>query len=753
MRASAICVFLCSSAAFAAAPHGATVGLAALQGAIWGHPGGFPTGEGFPGSFVPDEWPAEGVLILGHLPLNAFPGNNTIGNDCWGYVSPSGREYALMGLENGIAVVEITDPINPSIVSFVQGPNSLWHDVKVVGDWAYAVSEGGGGIQVIDLRQVDQGIVTSPRNVGSGASHNIAANPDSGRLYRTGGAGNGLLIYEVNTDPSTPRFIGEWRDYYVHDAQVVTWQRPGPLQGRELAFTLGGLDVGFTDTRLRIVDVTDPANPVVIASVAPPQRAYVHQGWLSEDQRYFYINDEFDEMTFGVTTRTRVVDVDDPSNPVYLGHFTSGASSIDHNCYSHNGFLFEANYRSGLRIFDLTVDPVDPPQVAYLDTFPADDLPEFDGAWSTFPYFPSGNAIISDIQQGLVIIRPVPNRLEFSFLSQLPEFFDPAGETFTFVVDEINSITLDPSSVTLTVDQGAGPVEISATEIAPNTFQVDTGVLSCDSEVAYWFSASSTGGETFFFPVLGDRRPATAIVSSAQIAVFDDDFETDQGWTVTNSQGLSTGAWERAVPAGGGDRGDPPSDYDGSGHCYVTDNRDGEDIDGGSTTLTSPPLDAGAGTALLTYARWYSNTSGADPANDVFVIEISNDDGQTWTELETVGPTGGEVSGGWFTTSVFVDDFFDTPSNQVRVRFIASDLGDGSVVEAGVDAVGVSIIECEDVGCPADIDGSGTLDADDFFAFLDLFAAGDPRADITGNGVIDANDFFAYLDLFVAGCP
>ena len=749
MRAAALCVSACSTVALAIAPTATQTGLVALQGAIWGHPGGYPTGEGFPGSFVPDDWPAEGVLILGHLPLNAFPGNNSIGNDCWGYVSPSGREYALMGLENGIAVVEITDPINPTIVSFVQGPNSLWHDVKVIGDWAYAVSEGGGGIQVIDLRQVDQGIVTSPGSVGNGSSHNIIANPDTGRLYRTGGS---LRIYEVNSNPASPRFIGSWSDYYTHDGQVVTWQRPGPFQGHELAFCLGGLDSGWTDTRLRIVDVTDPSNPVLIGSVQYPQRAYAHQGWLSEDQRYFYINDELDEDSFGFTTRTRVVDVDDPSNPVYLGHFTSGVPAIDHNCYTHNGFLFEANYRSGLRIFDLT-DPVNPTQVAYLDTSPADDQPAFDGAWSTYPYYPSGNVIISDIQQGLVIARPIPNRLEYTFISQIPEFFDPAGETFTFIIDEVNNITLDPASVTLTIDQGAGPVEIPATEIAPNTFQVDTGILSCDSEVAYWFSASSTEGDTFYYPILGDRQPATAIVSSAQTLSFDDDLEPDQGWTVTNSQGLATGAWERAVPAGGGDRGDPPTDFDGSGRCYVTDNRDGEDVDGGSTTLTSPPMDATGGTALLTYARWYSNTFGADPANDTFVIEISNNNGQTWTELETVGPTGGEVSGGWFTTSVFVNDFFNTPSDQVRVRFIASDLGDGSVVEAAVDAVSISIIECEDAGCPADIDGNGTLDADDFFAFLDLFAAGDPRADITGNGIIDANDFFAYLDLFVAGCP
>ncbi len=723
----------------------------AIQSSLLSHPGGFPTGAGNPGSFVPDGWDADGVLILGHIPIVDFPGNNSLANDCWGYVSPAGREYALLGLENGIAVVEITDPVRPEIVEFVLGPNSLWHDVKVIGDWAYAVSEGGSGIRVLDLRQVDAGIVTTPGNVANGATHNIAANPDSGRLYRCGGGANGLRIYEVNTNPASPRFVGEWNDFYVHDAQIVTWEADGPWQGREIAFALGGLDTGFTDTRLRIVDVTDASNPVMLGSVAHPQRSYAHQGWLSEDRRYFYLNDELDESNFGFSTRTRVIDVQDLANPTYVTQFTNGSNAIDHNCYTHNGLLFEANYRSGLRIFDAS-DPLAPVEVAHLDTFPADDQPEFDGAWSTFPYFPSGNVIISDMQQGLVIVRPIPNRLEFNFTLAIPEFFEPAGETFEFIVEEINTIDLDPATVRLVVDQGDGPVEIAATPQGGNAFSVSTGTLSCDAEVSYWFSADSTDGQTFSFPGLGQDDPAFALVSSGQIVAFEDNFETDTGWSVQNFGGITAGQWERGIPNGGGDRGDPPTDFDGSGRCYVTENRNDEDIDGGSTILTSPAMDATGGDALLTYARWYSNTFGADPANDIFVIEISNDDGQNWTNLETVGPTGGEVSGGWFVTSVFVNDFFQTPSDRVRVRFNASDLNSGSVVEAGIDAVAITIIECEDAGCTADIDGNGTLDADDFFAYLDLFTAGDDRADLDEDGDADADDFFAYLDAFANGC-
>src|SRR5690606_7864879 len=151
-----------------------------------------------------------------------------------------------------------------------------------------------------------------------------------------------------------------------------------------------------------------------------------------------------------------------------------------------------------------------------------------------------------------------------------------------------------------------------------------------------------------------------------------DDFEEDLGWTVVNSPDLTDGAWERGVPAGGGDRGDPPVDGDGSGHCYLTDNADGNsDVDGGATTLISPTLDASAdGEPYLSYWRWYSNSTGAAPESDVFTVEISNDDGDTWSVLEVVGPTGAQVRGGWYFVSFRLSDFLP-PTSTMRVRFTA----------------------------------------------------------------------------------
>ncbi|MCB9845088.1 MAG: choice-of-anchor B family protein [Phycisphaeraceae bacterium] len=698
---------------------------------------------------------AEGVLFLGQIPFSDFPGNSTLANDCWGYVSPSGREYALLGLESGLGVIEVSDPLHPAIIGWIDGPDSLWRDVKVIGDYAYVVSEGGSGIQVVDLRQVDSGAVSFVRQVGSGATHNIAANPDTGFLYRCGGSGNGLRIYNAGANPTNPPFVGEWQEAYVHDAQIVVWQRPGPYLGRELAFCCSGLgDSGFTDPRLRIVDVTDKANPITIGSVAYSNRQYSHQGWLTPDQHYFYLDDELDEDAYRYTTRTRIIDVSDPTSPVEVGWFTSGSTSIDHNLYTKGNYIYESNYRSGLRIFDATI-PTAPVQVAWLDTFPADDAVSFDGNWSNYPYFPSGTIILSDIQQGLIICREFFNRLDFAYPDGQPEFFHPDGGTVIRVdVEGAGNVNLDPDSIVLHFDNGSGEVQIPATEIGAGMYELRTPSVDCEAQVSWWVSGRSLGGDTFTDPPLAPMDVFTAMVASSSLKAFQDAFETQLAWTVTNSVGLSSGEWQRGVPANG-NRGDPPADYDGSGKCYLTDNFAGDsDVDGGTTTLTSPSIDATGGRAILSYARWFNNSYGGNPQQDVFLVEVSNNDGASWTTLETVGPTGSEVIGGWFHVSYVINEVFPAPSNTFRVRFTASDLSDfPSVVEAAIDDVSVRIVECEPTQCPGDLTGDGATDSEDFFLYLDLFAAGDSRADIDGDGDRDGDDFFQYLDLFAQGCP
>ena len=207
----------------------------------------------------------------------------------------------------------------------------------------------------------------------------------------------------------------------------------------------------------------------------------------------------------------------------------------------------------------------------------------------------------------------------------------------------------------------------------------------------------------------------SALSSSGIVEVFADNFQSDLGWSVSNSPSLTDGAWERGVPVGGGDRQDPPTDADGSGQCYLTDNVDGNsDVDGGSTTLTSPTLDASDPDASIQYWRWFVST-GTD---DTMVVEVSDNNGASWVHLETANGT----PQAWVQKEFRIDQIAGvSPSNQFRVRFTASDFGTGHVVEGGVDGVKIRIIECGS-DCVADINGSGTVDVTDLLAVITAWA-------------------------------
>lgn len=355
-------------------------------------------------------FPHENVTLLSWITVPEFGSQHTSANDCWGYTAPSGREYALIGLSHGLAFVDVTEPTLPEIVTVKDGPVSLWRDMKVYEQYAYAVSEAGGGIQVFDMSNIDNGEVTALSNVTEGgslpttATHNVALNEESGHLYRCGGGGGtiGLRIYSLE-NPASPQFGGEWHDFYVHDAQVVTWEE-GEYAGREIAFCNTNSTSSGGSPGLHILDVTDKSNIVVIGQTSYSLAAFSHQGWLTEDRQHFLLGDELAELSFGIPTTTRVIDVSDLSNPFEATTFTNSNTSIGHNISTRGNLSFHANYRSGLRVFDVS-DPVNVEEVGSFNTWPGDNNAMFNGLWGNFPYFPSGIVIGSDIEKGLFVWR------------------------------------------------------------------------------------------------------------------------------------------------------------------------------------------------------------------------------------------------------------------------------------------------------------------------------------------------------------
>jgi len=350
------------------------------------------------------------VSMQSRVPVEDFPGSQTAASDICGYVSPSGREYALIGFTKGMGFVEVTNPASPVIVGYIDGVgiNQPWRDSAVVGEYAYIVSDGAGvGMQVADLTDIDNGNVTllTTTDLGAGLAtvHNIAPGEAGEYVYLCLANINnrdGLIAVDVS-NPAVPVIAGTWdiaAGVGAHDVQVVTWQT-GPLAGREIAFAsceASGFYIG---------DVTDKLNMVTIGNENYPDRSYAHQGWLSGDRTKFFLGDELDELLRpNVTTATTYVfDVTDPSDPSYTSKFTNGTAATDHNLMARGDFIFEANYTTGLRVFDTSLFPT-VLERGHFDTVPANDGIGFGGAWGVDACLPSGNILVSDQTSGLFVL-------------------------------------------------------------------------------------------------------------------------------------------------------------------------------------------------------------------------------------------------------------------------------------------------------------------------------------------------------------
>ena len=340
------------------------------------------------------------------------------GNDVWGYVDPeSGREIAIVGVDNGMAFVDVTSPVCSKVLGKLDSGSrgNLTRDVKVFGHYALMVAEvREHGMHVFDLNQVLSADVPSTLTAtaiyrGSSSypvsnSHNLAVVQGEGSshvyIVSTSSCGRGLHIVDMS-DPSAPSFAGCYSERAgMHDAQCVIYDGPDTEHaGKELCLTLNGGD------SFSIVDMTDKASPVQLSRMRYTNGFYSHQGWLTEDHKHFLLGDELDEGRARTNTKTFLFDVSDLDNPTYIGVHTAETASTDHNLYTHNGAVFQANYTTGLRILDLAgVADGSLTEVAYFDSYPSSDGREMRGAWSVYPYFPSGTLLLNGMN-GFQVLR------------------------------------------------------------------------------------------------------------------------------------------------------------------------------------------------------------------------------------------------------------------------------------------------------------------------------------------------------------
>lgn len=392
-------------------------GLEAIVG------GEIPCGnDGTVGDFA-----CQNVELVSFMPVREVGGRRGIMvSDVWGWTDPdTGREYAILGRFDGTSFVDVTNAENPRYLGnlpLTDGANpNLWRDMKVYANHAFIVADNAGqhGMQVFDLtrlRDVGEEPVEFDEDAiytDFASAHNIVINEGSGFAYVVGGSGGGetcggaLHMVDIR-DPDNPTFAGCYADPatgtastgYTHDAQCVMYTGPdADYEGREVCFNA-------SETALGIGDVTDKASPAPISHASYPSVAYSHQGWLSEDQRYFYLNDELDELQGGVSgTRTLIWNVEDLDDPVLAKEFIQDNPASDHNLYIEGDYLYESNYVSGLRVFDIS-DPENPVPVGFFDTVPwGEDAPGFAGSWSNYPFFESGNILVSSMREGLFVVK------------------------------------------------------------------------------------------------------------------------------------------------------------------------------------------------------------------------------------------------------------------------------------------------------------------------------------------------------------
>ncbi|MCE9618998.1 MAG: choice-of-anchor B family protein [Planctomycetes bacterium] len=690
---------------------------------------------------------ANGIRLMSWFPCNTFDPSNTSGNDVWGYVSPSGREYALMGLSNGTGFVEVTNPGSASIVSFKTGPTSMWRNLKTYKTYAYAVSEGGGGIQVFDLSQIDNGIVTELPSVTTGgatATHTMIINTQTGYLYRMGGSTNGIRVYNLEPNPASPAYVSAWNPKYTHDGVVYHWTT-GPYAGKEIFFACGGTNGGNTNTGLDILDITNKASITVIGRFTYSQAAFCHQVWLSEDRQYAYINDELDEDNFGVNSRGIIVNISNLAAPVSAGTYTTGVTSIDHNEYVKGNLLHCSNYTSGIRLFDIST-PSTPVQVAWFDTYPNDDASPastFNGLWSNYPYLPSGIILGSDIERGLFVWKIGQEPATVSYPEGQPAYFNPTGQRVAVQVATTAGYTVTPGGVVLTTTVGANSTATTMLPEGGGLYAVNSPPTPCGEPVSWSISVTTNDPVDLHDPLAGSYSATSAL--GTQVTV-DQTFEANAtGWVIGGTADgtvATSGIWVWADPVGTSAQ--PENDHTTSGvKCFVTGNAtagagDGtNDIDGGQTTLTSPLLSvSGLTDPYVSYWRWYSNDKGAGPNEDNMPIYISGNNGANWVLLESVT----ENANDWVQKQFRVADFVTVTAAGIKLKFVARDIINGSLVEAAIDDVSVFALQCPELD-PADLNGDGVVDGSDMgLLLLDFGPCPGCVSDLDGSGEVDGGD-------------
>ncbi len=720
---------------------------------------------------------AAGLYPCDNIDLYATMGVNQVGggdmNDIWGWTDPlDGKEYVLLGRTNGTAFIDISNPTSPVYLGNLNTNtvSSLWRDIKVYGNYAFIVSEAGGhGMQVFDLTKL-RNVTNPPVNfsadavyTGFGNAHNIVINEATARAYGVGTntASGGLHIVDIS-NPLNPTILGTFsQDGYTHDAQVVTYIGPdAQYQGKEIAFACN-------ENTITIVDVDDPTDATLISTEGYSGSAYTHQGWLTEDHKYFVVGDELDEQQSGVNTRTYFFNVEDLNNPFLAGTYTATTSAIDHNLYIKDGIAYQSNYRAGLRLLDVSNAP-NAEEVGFFDLYPSSDAASFNGTWSNYPYFASGVVAVSHIEEGLFLLMP-----------DLPEpCTESCGCTDATACNYDASASNDDGSCDFScygcTNSEACNYDATATIDNGSCFLPDPGFgCECSSDGAINATLSGTQlSEPFTFE--GTGNPVAGVFDlTLNFAGSGGAWPGDMAVTVTdpNGQCVSFGGYN-STPAGctslGGYQQIWPSDWTNS-------------IDGtytASLDLSSAGLTSAGTWSVALYNGWSTGPSVTYDAsftlNDVCTVQ-NGTPGCTLLEACNYDSEATVDDGSCILpySEVYIDEDGDGIGGNMAIADACDPLPANWVLETGdcddsnssiypgapgaglgVDNNCDGVVSGDEVNaCPQDLNNDGSVTVADVLLILGEFGCTiGCAADVDGDGAVSVGDVLNVLSVFGQSC-
>lgn len=661
----------------------------------------------------------------------------------FGYVDDFGNEYALLGTWQGVSIINVTDPDNPVVVFDVPSavPTSgaiVWREIKTFNHHAYVTNEKDSALLIIDLTNLPNSNITYHHFFSNDLkkAHTCWVD-ENGILYLFGfntyanlqQAQRGAMMFNLNIDPDNPQYIGQFNGAYIHDGFV----RGDTLWASEVY-----------EGKLVIYDVSDPLNFVELAHLTTPL-AFTHNSWPTSDNHYVFTTDELQNSSltsYDVSDLANITELDQAqSNP--------GSQSVIHNVHLYNNdFAVASYYRDGVTIFDVS-DPDNMIEVGSYDTYPGSGF-GYDGNWGVYPYLPSGNIIVSDMQGGLFVFSPhyqracrVEGTVTDTFTNALlngvqvtllqPAISDSTNYLgvyktgvlnaglydvqfahpgyYTKVIhnvqlDSAMTVTLDaqlvpstPFDITMTIVDSATGNPIPNAKVFIDDHIQYSGAYTADANGVVLFNQIYTSSYSIYAGSWGHKtrkisnqqlNPNTTGLSVALPKGYYDDFFFDFAWTVTGN--ASTGIWERGVPVGtinSNSASNAGADVvnDIGLTCFVTGNGGGnaadDDVDNGSSILTSPQFDLSASyDPRINCYTWFYDGGGSGTPNDSLSLFISNGDS---TKLVAFSFADTSLMSQWLFHDFRIKDFVQPSANMHFIVRTADQSASGNICEGGLD--------------------------------------------------------------------